>query len=65
MYYQQNTITRETNESILHTHECTLRLLSHMSKVFGVQLYKNNVRAQLSRILSIVNSDWLQRTRSV
>ena len=33
--------------------------------VFGVQLYKNNVRALLSHILSIVNLDWLQHSRSV
>ena len=33
--------------------------------VFGVQVYKNNARALLSRILSIVNSDWLQHARNV
>ena len=33
--------------------------------MFGVQLYKNNARALLSRILSIVNLDWLQHARSV
>ena len=31
----------------------------------GVQLYKNNARALLSRILSILNLDWLQHARSV
>ena len=41
----------------------TLRLRAR--KVFGVQLYKNNARALLSRILSILNSDWLQHARSV
>ena len=64
-YYQQNTITRETNESILHVRESTLRLCSQVRKVFGVQLYKNNARALLSRILNIVNSDWLQHAHSV
>ena len=33
--------------------------------MFGVQLYKNNARALLSRILSILNLDWLQHARSV
>ena len=33
--------------------------------MFGVQLYKNNARALLSRILSILNLDWLQLARSV
>ena len=28
-------------------------------------LYKNNARALLSRILSILNLDWLQHARSV
>ena len=29
-------------------------------KVFGVHLYKNNAHALLWRILSLLNSDWLQ-----
>ena len=33
--------------------------------MFGVQLYKNNARALLSRILSTLNLDWLQHARSV
>ena len=33
--------------------------------VFAVQLYKNDTRALLSRILNILNSDWLQHARSV
>ena len=33
--------------------------------MFRVQLYKNNARALLSRILSILNLDWLQHARSV
>ena len=33
--------------------------------MFGVQLYKNNARALLSRILSILNLDWLQHACSV
>ena len=38
---------------------------SRARKVFGVQLSKNNARALLSRISSIVNPDWLQHARSV
>ena len=34
-------------------------------KVFGVLLYKINAFAILSRILSILHSDWLQCTGSV
>ena len=41
----------------------TLRSRAH--NVFGVQLHKNNARALLLRILSILNSDWLQHARSV
>ena len=33
--------------------------------MFGVQLYKNNARALLSRILSILTLDWLQHALSV
>ena len=33
--------------------------------MFAVQLYKNNARVLLSRILSILNTDWLQHLRSV
>ena len=33
--------------------------------MYGVQLYKNNTRALLSRILSILNLDWLQHACSV
>ena len=40
-------------------------LRSRARKVFGVQLYKSNARALLSRILSIVNPDWLQHARNV
>ena len=43
----------------------TLTLASALRKMFGVQLYKNNARALLSRILSILNLDWLQHVRSV
>ena len=43
----------------------TLTLASALRKMFGVQLYKNNARALLSRILSILNLDWLQHARSV
>ena len=43
----------------------TLTLASVLREMFGVQLYKNNARALLSRILSILNLDWLQHARSV
>ena len=38
---------------------------SRLRKVFQVQLQKNNARALLLHILSILNSDWLQLARSV
>ena len=40
-------------------------LHSRARNVFGAQLYKNNTRALLSHIFSIVNSDWLQHASSV
>ena len=43
----------------------TLTLASALREMFGVQLYKNNARALLSRSLSILNLDWLQHARSV
>ena len=43
----------------------TLKLASTLREMFGVQLYKNNTRALLARILSILNLDWLQHARSV
>ena len=42
-----------------------LTLASALREMFGVQLYKNNARALLSRILSILNLDWLQHAWSV
>ena len=42
-----------------------LTLASALREMFGVQLYKNNARALFSRILSILNLDWLQHARSV
>ena len=43
----------------------TLTLTSALREMFGVQLYKNNARALLLRILSILNLDWLQHACSV
>ena len=43
----------------------TLTLASALREMFGVQLYKNNARALLLRILSILNLDWLQHAWSV
>ena len=37
----------------------TLTLASALREMFGVQLYQNNARALLSRILSILNLDWI------
>ena len=37
---------------------------SRVRNVFGVQ-YKNNAQVLLSRILRILNPDWLQHARSV
>ena len=42
-----------------------LMLASPLREMFGVQLYKNNACALLSRILSILNLDWLHHARSV
>ena len=39
-------------------------LASALREMFGVQLYKNNARVLLLRILSILNLDWLQHARS-
>ena len=40
---------------------------SHVSTAWDVQsaMYKNNARGLLSRILSILNLDWLQHAHSV
>ena len=40
-------------------------LASALREMFRVQLYKNNARMLLSRILSILNLDWLQHARSI
>ena len=58
-------ITREANELILRVRMHPTLRSPCACNVFGVQLYKNNARALLSHILSIVNSDWLQHARSV
>ena len=42
-----------------------LKLASALREMFGVQLYKNNARALLSRILSILNLDWQQHAHTV
>ena len=43
----------------------TLTHASALREMFEVQLYLNNARALLLRILSILNLDWLQHARSV
>ena len=47
-----------TAQGVWSSAECNLKLR-------GVQLYKNNACMLLSRILSIINSDWLQHVHSV
>ena len=42
-----------------------LTLASALHEMFGVQLYKNDARALLLRIFSILNLDWLQHARRV
>ena len=55
------------NQPYAHVNQpyATLTLALALREMFGVQLYKNNARALLSRILSILNLDWLQHARSV
>ena len=43
----------------------TLTIASALGEMFGVQLYKKYACTLLSRILSILNLDWLQHARSV
>ena len=52
------------NQPYVHVNAPYLTL-TRARRVFEVQLYKNNARALLSLILSIVNPDWLQNARSV
>ena len=42
-----------------------MMLTSVLQEVFGVQLYKNNARALLSHILSILDLDWLLHAHTV
>ena len=60
-------MTRLLNEPYARVNQpyVTLMLASALREMFGVQLYKNNARALLSHILSILNLDWLQHARSV
>ena len=55
-------ITQKVNELIPHGR--VNAPYAYACKVFGVQLYKNNADALLSRILGILNSDW-QHAHSV
>ena len=60
--------TRLENKSTLCSGKSTLcdtHTRVSTARVFGVQWYKNNPCTLLSRILSILNLDWLQYTRSV
>ena len=43
----------------------TLTLASALREMFWEQLYKNNACTLLSRILSILNLDWLQHAHRV
>ena len=60
VYYQQNTITRHPYNQPYAMLTCMYAL----REVFGVQLFKI-MNSLLSRIVSIVDSDWLQHARSV
>ena len=51
--------------ALVNQRYATLTLASALREMFGMQLYKNNARALLSRILSILNLHWLQHARSV
>ena len=55
------------NQPYAHVNQpnATLTHASALREVFEVQLYKYNARALHLRILSILNSDWLQHVRSV
>ena len=61
-------ITHLENKSTLRSRNqpySMLTLASALCEMFGVQLYKNNAHALLSRILSILELDWLQHACSV
>ena len=71
-YYQQNIITRLENKLTLRLRKSTLRDVDAHARVStardvrsAILLYKNNARALLSRILSVLNLDWLLYARSV
>ena len=55
------------NQPYAHVNQpyAMLTLASALREMFRVQLYKNNARTLLLRILSILNLDWLQHARSV
>ena len=53
------------NQPYPRVNQAYATLMSALREMFGVQLYKNNAHALLSRILSILNLDWLQHARSV
>ena len=65
---RQNKITRVANELPicvrLNQPHATLTN-TWLSEVFGMQLYWNDARALLSRILNILNLDWLLHACSV
>ena len=66
-YHHRNTFTRVANESPLHAHESTLRDAYACIRIArGVRICTCTkiMHALLSRILSIVNCDCLQHTRS-
>ena len=61
-------ITRLENKSTLRSRKSTLRdahVRDSTARNIRSAIYKNNARALLSRILSILNLDWLQHARSV
>ena len=65
-YYQQNTITRAANELTPYAREVILRdaHFLHCARCWECNCTKIMHCSLLSRILSIVNSDWMQHARS-
>ena len=53
------------NPPYAHVNQPYTMLTSALREVFREQLYKNNACVLLLRILSIMNSDWLQHACSV
>ena len=64
-YYQQHKITQTVNESILRVCECTLCYAHARRKHSEYNCTKTMHTHYFSRILSMLNSDWLQHARGI